>query len=163
MAWNIDDETLLAAMAAYEKYGSLKQAGNFLGCSGDAVKRRIAEARRRGLASSETKQPAAKAPKLSGLNTEATTDVIERETLDPIPAIVNVCNGMPDGVLATSEELRKFLEMSKSQWKELEADSVLTAFRCRVPKKGASGSYLAYFGNDREISKLKKLRGVKDG
>lgn len=102
--------------------------------------------------------PAAKTP--AGLTTEKSSDIVAREILDPVAVVVKTCVGMPDGELASSESLRQYLGISKAAWSDVEHDPQLTSFRCMVPRHGST-SHAVYFGNDREISKMKRKKGVK--
>jgi len=91
---------------------------------------------------------------------EKTSTIIEREVLDPVVKIVEVCKGIPDGQLTKGDDIRMYLGLTKTAWDDVKDSAQLTSFRCEIPKKGTS-SYTTYFGNDQEISRMKKKRGVR--
>lgn len=145
----------LAAVLAKHN-GNITQAAKSCGLLRDAFRRRLM-AEERGESDKFIKPQ--KAP--VGLRTEGIGEIIERETLDPIAKVIEVCKGMPDGQLAKSDDMRQFLEMSKSAWGAVEMDAQLTSFRCVVPKKGSATSHLVYFGNDAQIAAMKRKKGVR--
>jgi len=104
-------------------------------------------------------KPAAAKP--AGLRTEAVADIVDRETLDPVAKVVETCTAMPDGELARGDDLRLYLEISKTAWADIVEDPMLTSYRCHVPKKGSASSYTVFFGNPQEVQRMKRRKGVK--